>query len=254
MNAKTQPHLPWEPERYELSAAAPYHFDLDRREFFKFLGAGLLVVSVLKPAAVAQESGGGRRRGDSLPKEIDAWLHIGENGKVTVYTGKVEMGQNIRTSLSQAVSEELHVPIEQIEMVMGDTQLTPFDMGTFGSRTTPTMNLQLRKVAAAAREMLIGLAACAVADGSSAPDRFRWQDHRSAEQAISRICGADERAAANPDCHGRDPSDSGGELEGGRPICNEGGWARLCDRQTSLSVGPEIARHALRQSVAANGI
>jgi isoquinoline 1-oxidoreductase len=76
-----------------------------------------------------------------------------------VYTGKVEMGQNIRTSLSQAVSEELRVPIASIEMVMGDTQLTPFDMGTFGSRTTPTMNLQLRKVAAAAREMLIGLAA-----------------------------------------------------------------------------------------------
>ena len=67
------------------------------------------------------------------------------------------MGQNIRTSLSQAVAEELHVPIRNIEIVMGDTQLTPFDMGTFGSRTTPTMNLQLRKVAAAAREMLIGL-------------------------------------------------------------------------------------------------
>jgi isoquinoline 1-oxidoreductase len=148
-----------EPERYEFTESAPYHFDLDRREFFKFLGAGLLVVSVLKPAVVAQESGGGRRRGDSLPKEIDAWLHVGDNGKVTVYTGKAEMGQNIRTSLSQAVSEELHVPIEKIEMVMGDTQLTPFDMGTFGSRTTPTMNLQLRKVAAAAREMLIGLAA-----------------------------------------------------------------------------------------------
>ena len=75
------------------------------------------------------------------------------------YTGKVEVGQNIRTSLSQAVSEELHVPIEKIEMVMGDTQLTPFDMGTFGSRTTPTMNLQLRKVASAARDVLIGLAA-----------------------------------------------------------------------------------------------
>ena len=159
MTAKTHAHLPWEPERYELSAAAPYRFDLDRREFFKFLGAGLLVVSVLKSAVVAQESGGGRRRGDSLPKEIDAWLHIGENGKVTVYTGKAEMGQNIRTSLSQAVSEELHVPIDKIELVMGDTQLTPFDMGTFGSRTTPTMNLQLRKVAAAARETLIGLAA-----------------------------------------------------------------------------------------------
>ena len=149
-----------EPERYELRAAAPYRFDLDRRDFFKFLGAGLVVVSVLKTAAAAQESGGGRqRRGDSLPKEIDAWLHIGDTGKVTVYTGKVEVGQNIRTSLTQAVSEELQVPIDSIELVMGDTQLTPFDMGTFGSRTTPTMNLQLRKVASAARDVLVGLAA-----------------------------------------------------------------------------------------------
>jgi nicotinate dehydrogenase subunit B len=160
MSDKGYVQVPWEPERYELTAAAPYHFDLDRREFFRFLGAGLLVVSVLKPAVLAQESGGARRReGDSLPHEIDAWLHIGDDGKVTVYTGKAEMGQNIRTSLSQAVAEELRVPIDKIEMVMGDTQLTPFDMGTFGSRTTPTMNLQLRRVAAAAREMLIGLAA-----------------------------------------------------------------------------------------------
>jgi isoquinoline 1-oxidoreductase len=160
MSNRNQAQILLEPERYELTAAAPYRFDLDRREFFKFLGAGVLVVSILKSAVVAQESGGASpRRGDSLPKEIDAWLHLGENSKITVYTGKVEMGQNIRTSLSQAVAEELPVPIEKIEMVMGDTQLTPFDMGTFGSRTTPTMNLQLRKVAAAAREMLIGLAA-----------------------------------------------------------------------------------------------
>src|SRR5579862_4751951 len=159
MSAKTHTEIPLEPERYELRAAAPYRFDLDRREFFKFLGAGVLVVSVLKPAVAAQESGGGQRRRPDLPKDVDAWLHLGENGKVTVYTGKVEVGQNIRTSLSQAVSEELRVPIENIELVMGDTQLTPFDMGTFGSRTTPTMNLQLRKVAAAARETLIGLAA-----------------------------------------------------------------------------------------------
>jgi nicotinate dehydrogenase subunit B len=157
---RSHDQLQLEPERYELTAAPPYRFDLDRREFFKFLGAGVLVVSVLPTAARAQESGGARqRRGDSLPKEIDAWLHIAEDGRITAYTGKAEMGQNIRTSLSQAVAEELHVPMDKIEMVMGDTQLTPFDMGTFGSRTTPTMNLQLRKVAAAACDMLIDLAA-----------------------------------------------------------------------------------------------
>jgi len=159
MSASWQRNVPIEPERYELRAASPYHFELDRREFFKFLGAGLVVVSVLKPAAIAQESGGRQRRGESLPQEIDAWLHIGENGRVTAYTGKVEIGQNIRTSLAQAVAEELRVPIESIECVMGDTKLTPFDMGTFGSRTTPTMNLQLRKVASAARDVLTGLAA-----------------------------------------------------------------------------------------------
>jgi len=148
-----------EPERYELTSGPAYRFDVDRREFFKVLGAGVLVFSVLKPAAWTQESGGTRRRGDSLPKEIDAWLHLGETGKVTVYTGKVEVGQNIRTSLTQAVAEELHVPMANIELVMGDTQLTPFDLGTFGSRTTPTMNLQLRKVASAARDLLIDLAA-----------------------------------------------------------------------------------------------
>ncbi len=190
MSTNIKAGIPLEPERYELKAAAPYRFDLGRRDFFKFLGAGIVVVSVLKPAVAAQESGGGnRRRGEGLPQEINAWLHISENGKVTVFTGKVEVGQNIRTSLSQAVSEELHVPVEQIEMVMGDTQLTPFDMGTFGSRTTPTMNLQLRKVAAAARDTLVGLAATQwkadpahlVAEHGKVSDP---QNHRSVEYSV----------------------------------------------------------------------
>ena len=151
-----------EVERYELNARAPYRFELQRRDFFKALGAGLLVACVLKEAFAFQESGGrrGQFRGEQqLPREISAWLHIGENGTVTGYTGKVEIGQNIRTSLSQAIAEELHFPIERIELVMGDTKLTPFDMGTFGSRTTPTMNLRLRQVASAARDALVAMAA-----------------------------------------------------------------------------------------------
>jgi nicotinate dehydrogenase subunit B len=159
MSGKADFQIALEPERYELSTPPAYRFEVDRREFFKFLGAGLLIVGVLKNAHAFQESGAGRRPDESLPKEIGAWLHLGEDGAVTVYTGKVEVGQNIRTSLSQCVAEELLVPVSKIRMVMGDTQLTPFDLGTFGSRTTPTMSPQLRKVAAAARDLLIGLAA-----------------------------------------------------------------------------------------------
>ena len=148
-----------EAERYELFAAPAYRFDLERRDFFKLLGGGLVLLLALDGSAEAQESGRGGRSGQDLPQTIGAWLHIGEDGSVTVFTGKTEVGQNIRTSLAQAVSEELHTPVSSIKMVMADTDLTPWDMGTFGSRTTPTMAPQLRKVAAAARETLIDLAA-----------------------------------------------------------------------------------------------
>src|SRR6185369_9038562 len=126
-------------------------FAVGRRDFFKSVGAGVVVV-LLVQRALAQETGGGRRRGGggNRPQDIGAWLHIGEDGTVTVYTGKVEVGQNIRTSLSQVVAEELRTPLSSVELVMGDTQLCPYDAGTFGSRTTPDMARQLRRVAAAA--------------------------------------------------------------------------------------------------------
>jgi nicotinate dehydrogenase subunit B len=143
---------PFEPERYELLAGPAYDFPLDRRGFFKTLGGGIVVASFLN--AQQQESGRGGRGGRQAPKEISAWLHIDRNGAVTAYTGKVECGQNARTSLTQAVAEELGAPMSAIEMVMGDTDRTPFDMGTFGSQTTPQMIPQLRKAAAAARQLL----------------------------------------------------------------------------------------------------
>ncbi|MGH9803408.1 MAG: molybdopterin cofactor-binding domain-containing protein, partial [Blastocatellia bacterium] len=149
-----------EPERYELTAAPAYHFEMPRRDFFKALGCGVLIVFALNEAEAQQESGGGRRGGATRqPQEIGAWLHVGENGAVTVYTGKVEVGQGIRTSLAQVVAEELRVPITTIQMVMGDTDLTPYDAGTFGSQTTPGMSPRLRRAAAAAREALLDLAA-----------------------------------------------------------------------------------------------
>jgi isoquinoline 1-oxidoreductase len=142
---------PLEPERYELEEGLPYRFGVDRRGFLQLLGG--IVVLVGAPRGEAQESG---RPGAGEPKapDLSAWLHIAEDGGVTVYTGKVEVGQNARTSLTQAVADELHAPIDRIRLVMGDTDLTPYDMGTFGSRTTPLMAPEIRRAAAAARELL----------------------------------------------------------------------------------------------------
>ncbi len=145
-------------ERYELTEDPRYRFEFDRRDFIKTLGGGLLILLVT-PRLEGQESGRARGGDDRLPLDVNAWLHMADTGAVTAFTGKVEVGQNIRTSLTQAVAEELHVPLESISLVMGDTSRVPFDMGTFGSRTTPTMNLQLRRAAAAARNALTTRAA-----------------------------------------------------------------------------------------------
>ena len=151
-----------ETERYELFEGPSYKFHFDRRNFIKAFGVGIVFIVPLGRAIAQQRGQGesGRGGGDEhQPSDIGAWIHIDEDGGVRVFTGKVEMGQNIRTSLAQAVADELHVPVGTIRMVMGDTDLTPFDRGTFGSLSTPTMAPQLRKAAAAAREALIEMAA-----------------------------------------------------------------------------------------------
>lgn len=114
--------------------------ELTRREVLARLGGGVLVLAFAH-VCVAQN----RNQAGQGTDRIAAWLHIGPDGKVTVFTGKVEVGQDIRTSLTQAVAEELRLPMEAIELVMGDTDRVPFDQGTFGSRTTPTMTPTLRR-------------------------------------------------------------------------------------------------------------
>lgn len=133
-------------------------FQLGRREFLKLFGGGLLVCLTELPS-VAQESGRGGGGQHELPKDVSAWIHIDANGNVTVFTGKIEAGQNIRTSLAQQVAEELMVPFDSVSMVMGDTDLVPWDAGTFGSQSTPQMGPRLRTMAAAARRCMVDTAA-----------------------------------------------------------------------------------------------
>ena len=167
MNETTGELAALEPERYELHAAESEAraWEAARREFFQFVGGGgIVVVFTLDeaPVVAVQKTGTGRRRGpgESLPREIGAWLHVGgEDGSVTAYVGKVEVGQNIRTSLTQVIADELSLPRASVRLVMGDTDLAPFDSGTAGSRTTPITSPQLRKIARAARDVLLDLAA-----------------------------------------------------------------------------------------------
>src|SRR2546426_8862029 len=137
-----------EPERYELFEGPTYNFQFDRRAFSQAFGLGIVFIVPMARGLAQQRGQGESGRGgfnERTPQEIGAWIHIDEDGGVSVFTGKVEVGQNTRTSLTQAVADELHVPITSVRMVMGDTERTPFDAGTFGSRSTPAMAPQLRK-------------------------------------------------------------------------------------------------------------
>jgi isoquinoline 1-oxidoreductase len=158
MENRNHSRHPYEPSTGELPPKPRYRFRLNRRKFFKLTGGGLVVAFVLQDL-FSRGSNDIYSADKTQPDGVDAWIHIGEDGTVKVFTGKVEVGQNIRTSLSQIVAEELMVPMSSVTMIMGDTDLVPYDAGTFGSRSTPQMGTQLRRASATAREALKGLAA-----------------------------------------------------------------------------------------------
>jgi isoquinoline 1-oxidoreductase len=131
---------------------------VSRRRFLELFGGGI-VIGVAGCDLAAQETAAPSRFGRRLPDDYNAFLRIGEDGRVTCFTGKIEMGQGIHTSLAQMLADELEVALDVVDMVMGDTDLCPWDMGTFGSMTTRFFGPPLRAAAAEAREVLLELAA-----------------------------------------------------------------------------------------------
>jgi nicotinate dehydrogenase subunit B len=129
---------------------------IQRREFMKLLGSGIYILFSTGPFLYGQQRGFQFRQ---YPDDFNAYLRIAEDGKVTCYTGKIEMGQGIITSLAQMLAEELEVPFSSVSMVMGDTKLCPWDGGTNGSRTIKYFGPVLRAAGAEAREVLIQLGA-----------------------------------------------------------------------------------------------
>ncbi|MDH4257748.1 MAG: molybdopterin-dependent oxidoreductase, partial [Candidatus Aminicenantes bacterium] len=95
-------------------------FPLSRREFLKLMGGGIVILFTVGDPFLLEAQ---RQR---LPDDFNAFLRIGEDGRVSCFTGKIEMGQGVITSLAMMLADELEVPLDSVDMVMGDTDLCPY--------------------------------------------------------------------------------------------------------------------------------
>ena len=135
---------------------------MNRREFLKrmgVLGGGIIIGFYLPDRhawARAQRTG---FLGAEVPTDFNAFLRIGADNRVVLYTGKIEMGQGTMTSIPQLLAEELYFNYDAVEIVMGDTDLCPWDAGTFGSLSIRYFGMFLREAASEARGVLLELAA-----------------------------------------------------------------------------------------------
>jgi nicotinate dehydrogenase subunit B len=130
--------------------------NLSRRELLKALGGGIIIFFCVGDSSVLEAQ---RRGGRSYPEDFNAYLRIGPDGRVTCFSGKIEQGQGVITSLAQMLADEMDVSLESVDMVMGDTSVCPWDMGTFGSMSTRFFGPPLRAAGAEARRVLLELAA-----------------------------------------------------------------------------------------------
>jgi isoquinoline 1-oxidoreductase len=142
------------------SVAAPAF--QSRRDFLKRVGGGIIVFVTVGDLLLGQESTHDVRTPvaprPGVPTDFNAFLRIGEDGRVTCFTGKIEMGQGPITSLPQMLAEDLEVPLDSVDIIMGDTDLCPWDAGTFGSLTTRAFGPALRAAATEAKGVLLELA------------------------------------------------------------------------------------------------
>jgi nicotinate dehydrogenase subunit B len=134
---------------------------MDRRQFLKrlgILGGGIVVYCTFGDSSLLAASREGYL-GSNIPTDFNAFLRIGTDERVTCLTGKIEMGQGPITSLPQMLADELDMSFDNVDIIMGDTDLCPWDAGTFGSLTTRHFGPFMLEAAAEAKGVLIELAA-----------------------------------------------------------------------------------------------
>ncbi len=143
----------WENEAIEADTAS-----VSRRDFLALSGSGLFLFFWVGPLEAFQEPARLPVR-PGYPSDFNAYLRIGPEGRVTCFVGKVELGQGAMTSLPMLLAEELDVALDAVDIVMGDTDLCPWDMGTFGSLSIRQFGPVLRGAGAEARAVLLQMAA-----------------------------------------------------------------------------------------------
>ena len=131
---------------------------ISRRTVLK-TGALTVGFALTAPKAVLRAAAQGAAPRVLDPKKVDAFLDVHADGSVTLFSGKVDLGQGLRISLRQIVAEELGLPVDRIKMVEGDTALTPNQGRTAGSNGIQQGGVQIRQASATARKALTELAA-----------------------------------------------------------------------------------------------
>src|SRR4051812_35721447 len=148
------------------------HLETSRRGFLQ--GSGALVVSFALSGRGPAFAQGAPGAGKTVAlDELDSFLAIGGDGRVTVFSGKVDLGTGVRTALTQMAAEELDVPLDRVTVIQGDTALTPDQGPTYGSLSIQNGGVQIRQAAATARRRLVELAAQKL---NAAPDSLTTQD------------------------------------------------------------------------------
>jgi isoquinoline 1-oxidoreductase len=185
--------------------SAPWDLQpIEERNYFGALGDGLVVV--LPPPTEGSDWAGAWSTSGGV------WLHVGSDGVVTAFTGKVEMGQNNRTALTSIVARAMAVDGGAVRIVMADTDLCPQDMGTFGSRSIADAGAMLEAAAWTAVDVLVGLAAqrleassddLIIRDGAvlsrDGARQIRYEDLLTGVRQVQKVDGRPSRPTALAD-------------------------------------------------------
>ena len=184
----------------------------DRRQFLKQTGRILIGFNLLPLSfcSLNAEEGKEDYMGPKRDKNnLDSWIRIGADGQVTVLTGKMELGQGIKTAIMQIAAEELDVSMDRVSIIIADTEHTQDERYTAGSASIEGSGMTIRKAAAEARKMLLDMASEKLGQG---PENLKVEDGQVSAGGASvsyweLLEGKDLEGIISDNVKAKDPAD-----------------------------------------------